>query len=311
MEKRPSIFLTVTLFAAVFAPFEALAAPASAQQQADLTPEQRAERQAERARQVQEDLRAERPIEAFNSVWIEELTWMEVRDAMAAGKTTAIITTGGIEQNGPYLATGKHNYVLQGACEGVARELGNALCAPIIKLVPEGGIDEPSGHMLYPGTISLRQETFEAVLDDVASSLKAHGFEHIIFFGDSGGNQSGMEAVAARLNERWYDATAHFIPEFYRYREVHEWMNTELGIFETDPEGLHDDFVITSIMMVIDPTTVRYDQRVAAGKASINGVSIAPKEEAIAIGKKLLRFRVEQTVKAIEASIAAAADENN
>ncbi len=265
----------------------------------------------ERERRVQEELKSERPIEAYNSVWIEELTWMEVRDAMADGKTTAIITTGGVEQNGPYLATGKHNYVLQGACEGVARALGNALCAPIIKLVPEGGIDEPTGHMRYPGTISLRQTTFEAVLDDVASSLRAHGFEHIVFFGDSGGNQTGMEAVAARLNERWHDAHAYFIPEFYRYREVHEWMNNELGIYETDPEGIHDDFVITAIMMVTDPAMVRYDQRVAAGRASINGVSIAPKDETIATGKKLLGFRVEQTVKAIRAAIDATAAEED
>jgi len=281
-----------------------LALPLQAQQRGNPTPEEQAQRAAARQREVEENLAAERPIEALNSIWIEELTWMEVRDALADGKTTALITTGGIEQNGPYLATGKHNYVLQGACEGVARELGNALCAPIIKLVPEGGIAEPSGHMLYPGTISLREETFEAVLEDVASSLKDHGFEHIIFFGDSGGNQEGMEAVAARLDERWTDADANFIPEYYQYRKVHEWMNTELGIEETTNDGLHDDFVITSIMMVTDPTTVRYEQRVAAGKATINGLSIAPKEEAIEIGKKLLRFRVEETAKAIRAAIA-------
>ncbi len=278
-------------------------------QQRNMSPEQRAAMMAERERAVQEELQSERPIDMLNSVWIEELTWMEVRDLMRDGKTTAIITTGGIEQNGPYLATGKHNYVLQGACEGVARELGNALCAPVIKLVPEGGIEEPSGHMLYPGTISLRQETFEAVLDDVASSLKAHGFTDIVLFGDSGGNQSGMEAVAARLNGRWTDARAHFIPEFYRYREVHQWMNEELGIYETDPEGIHDDFVITAIMMVTDPTAVRYDERVRADRASINGVSIAPKEKAIETGRKLLQYRVDQTVKAIRASMAAGSDQ--
>lgn len=50
-----------------------------------------------------------RPIEALDSVWIEELTMMEVRDAIQEGKTTALILTGGIEENGPYLATGKHN----------------------------------------------------------------------------------------------------------------------------------------------------------------------------------------------------------
>lgn len=283
----------------------ALGAPvaATAQERPTLTPEQRAQRAAERQRQLEEELAAPRPIEALESVWIEELTWMEVRDALAAGKTTAIIPTGGIEQNGPYLATGKHNYVLQGACEGIARELGNALCAPIIKLVPEGGIDEPSGHMQYPGTISLREETFEAVLDDVASSLKAHGFEHIVFIGDSGGNQEGMEAVAARLGERWTDAEAHYIPEFYQYAEVFTWMADELGIVEPTNDGLHDDFVITSIMMVTDPTAVRYDQRVKAGKATINGLSIAPKEEAIATGRKLLQHRVDVTVRAIRAAI--------
>jgi hypothetical protein len=91
---------------------------------------------------LQDELTMERPIEALNSIWIEELTWIEIRDRMADGTNTVIIPTGGIEQNGPYVAMGKHNYVLQGACEGIARELGNALCAPIVKLVPEGGIEE-------------------------------------------------------------------------------------------------------------------------------------------------------------------------
>ena len=172
---------------------------------------------AEYEARIDAELVSERPIDMFDSIWIEELTWMEVRDMMADGFNIAIISTGGIEQNGPYVATGKHNYVLQGTCEAIARELGKALCAPIMKLVPEGDIDEPSGHMRYPGTISLRQETFEAVLDDVASSLRAHGFEHIVFIGDSGGNVQGMANVAARLNERWEDAHAHHIPEYYRY----------------------------------------------------------------------------------------------
>lgn len=268
-------------------------------QQRTMTAEERAEQE----RQLAEELAAPRPIEALNSVWIEELTWMEIRDAMQAGATTAIISTGGIEQNGPYLALGKHNYVLAEACDGIARELGNALCAPVIKLVPEGSIDEPSGHMRYPGTISLREETFQQVLDDVASSLKAHGFDNIVFIGDSGGNQRGMEAVAAALNERWTDASAHYIPEFYEYEKVFDYMASDLGIEEPTNDGIHDDFVITSIMMVHDPATVRHGQRVAAGKATINGLSIEDADATIEVGRKLLQYRVDQTVKAIEAAI--------
>ena len=271
-----------------------------------MTPEQRAARAAEMEAAFQADMAMERPIEALNTVWIEEMTWMEVRDALRDGKTTAIISTGGIEQNGPYLATGKHNYVLTGACEGIARKLGNALCAPVLKLVPEGAIEpEKTGHMRYPGTISLQEETYRAVLDDVASSLRAHGFTDVVFIGDSGGNQRGMEAVATALTERWGgEGRAHFVPEFYRYREVHAWMNEELGIEETVNEGIHDDFVITAIMMVEDPATVRHAQRVAAGKASINGVSIADESATVETGKKLLGFRVDQTVKAIRAAVA-------
>ena len=74
------------------------------------------------------------PLPEVNTVWIEEMTWMDVRDALSAGKTTAIIPTGGVEPNGPWLVTGKHNYVLRSNCDAIARELGNALCLSLIHI---------------------------------------------------------------------------------------------------------------------------------------------------------------------------------
>ena len=159
---------------------------------------------------------APNPLPAPNTVWIEEMTWMDVRDALKAGKTTAIIPTGGMEPNGPWLVTGKHNYVLKTNCDAIARKLGNALCAPIIEFVPEGRIDPPSGHMRSAGTISLRQETFEAVLTDVAHSLKMHGFTNIVMIGDSGGNQAGQKAVADKLTAQFGgSALVATIPGYY------------------------------------------------------------------------------------------------
>src|SRR5687767_9763575 len=146
---------------------------------------------------------APNPLPAPNTVWIEEMTWMDVRDAIRAGKTTVIIPTGGVEPNGPWLVTGKHNYVLQANCDAIARKLGNALCAPIIKLVPEGSIEPQSSHMRSPGTISMRQETYRALLTDIVHSLKMHGFRNIILIGDSGGNQPGQRAVADSLTTIW------------------------------------------------------------------------------------------------------------
>ena len=257
----------------------------------------------EREAAFQAEIRMENPIAPLNSVWIEELTWIEVRDAMAAGKTTAIIPTGGIEQNGPYVALGKHNYVLEGACDAIARELGNALCTPIIKLVPEGGFEPKTGHMRYPGTLTVRDETFQMMLEDVGHSLHVHGFEHIIYIGDSGGNQSGMAAAAAALNERWGETKAHHIAGYYDNAGVVARMN-ELGVEEGPSDGYHDTYWLTSMQMTVDPSTVRYDERVAAGMATINGVSIDPKEETIALGEQLMEWRNNKTVELIREAIA-------
>jgi creatinine amidohydrolase/Fe(II)-dependent formamide hydrolase-like protein len=157
--------------------------------------------------------------------------------------------------------------------------------------------------MRYPGTISLRAETFQAVLVDVGESLLAHGFEHIVYIGDSGGNQRGMAAAATAINEKKGEKTAFHIPEFYDYASVSSYMNAELGVVETADDGIHDNFYITSIMMAVDPTVVRYEQRVSTDKATINGLSIAPKEATIEVGRKLIKYRADLTVKAIKAAI--------
>jgi creatinine amidohydrolase/Fe(II)-dependent formamide hydrolase-like protein len=244
------------------------------------------------------------PVAAPNTVWMEEMTWMDVRDALRAGKTTIIIPTGGLEPNGPWLATGKHNYVLQTNCEAIARKLGNALCAPVVKFVPEGRIDPPTSHMVSPNTVSLREETFRALLTDIVASFKMHGFKNIILIGDSGGNQAGQRAVADSLTMIWKgDPVVAHIQEYYDYAGVQKYMEAH-GIVESEKENLHDDPVITLNMFMTDPKTVRYDERVKAGKASINGVSIADKAKDLELGRQIVEFRATTTVQAIGKAIA-------
>ncbi len=254
---------------------------------------------------IRPDPNMPRPIAARDTLWIEELTWLEVRDALKTGKRTVIVPTGGVEQNGPYLAAGKHNYILRATAEAIARKLGNALVAPIVPFVPEGDISPPTSHMRYPSTISVREETFHRLLTDIAESLKQHGFSHVILIGDSGGNTKGMAAVAAALTKRWgpnSPTSIHHIPEYYDYANVKAWLEKQ-GLHQTD-EGMHDDFVMTSQMMVVDPTTVRMKERMAAGKFSINGVPLAPIQKSVAWGKRIVEYRAELTAAAIRKAIA-------
>jgi creatinine amidohydrolase len=247
---------------------------------------------------------ARNPLPAPNTVWLEEMTWMDVRDAIRGGKTTVIVPTGGMEPNGPWLVTGKHNYVLHANCEAIARKLGDALCAPIVKFVPEGTIEPPSGHMASPGTISMRESTFRALLTDIVHSLRMHGFRNVILIGDSGGNQRGQRAVADSLTAVWKGSpvVAH-VQEYYDYNKVTEHMKGR-GLTDGPSDNLHDDPVITLNMLVDDPRSVRHAERVRAGKATINGVSIADRRKAEALGREIVEYRAQVTVDAIRKAIA-------
>jgi creatinine amidohydrolase len=245
------------------------------------------------------------PFARPNTVWLEEMTWMDVRDAMAAGTRTIIIPTGGMEPNGPFLAIGKHNYVLQGNCEAIARRLGNALCAPILKFVPEGPVDgAATGHMNTPGTMSLSEETYRTVLTELVRNLKAGGFENILLIGDSGGNQGGQAAVAEALTKQWkgHPVVAH-IPEYYTYAAAADFMKTR-GLTSTRSDNLHDDPIITLNMFYTNPETVRWSQRVEKGLATIDGVSIADRAASLERAAAIVDFRTDYTIKAIKNAIA-------
>ena len=263
---------------------------------------------------------ASRPIEAGVSLWAEELTFMEIRDAVRSGTTTIIIGTGGVEQNGPYVVGGKHNFVLQTVLPYIAREIGHALIAPIVKFVPEGEIEpRPTGHMEYAGTISVEAATFEALLTDICRSYKAHGFIDIVLLGDSGGNQAGMAKVADDLNRKWSKerARVHYLREYY---EQDKWSYSylkSLGITQIDrippsgqPQdrpsdwrnGIHDDLYYETQIAVQDPNLIRMDQRMKAELFSLHGVQLSPISRTIEIGRQLAKYRAGITAKALETS---------
>jgi len=265
---------------------------------------------------------AVRPIEAGDSLWTEELTWMEVRDAVRAGKTTVLIGTGGVEQNGPYVAGGKHNFVLATVMPEIAKAIGNTLIAPIVKFVPEGAIEPtPRGHMSYPGTISLENATFEALLTDICRSYRAHGFKDIILIGDSGGNQTGMRNVAAALNTKWLAessaARVHFLPEYYTEDQwSYDFLKAQ-GVVQIDKtaaagqqdrrtdtrNGMHDDVYYEAQSAVQDPKLIRADQRIKAGLFTLHGVDMAPVSKTVELGRKLAVYRAGITARAFQASL--------
>jgi len=196
-----------------------------------------------------------------HTVQLQDLTWTEIRDQVQAGKTTIIIPIGGTEQSGPYIAVGKHNARAAFLAQKIAERLGNALVAPVVTYVPEGGTAPPSSHMRFPGTITIPDAVFEQLLESAAQSFAVHGFRNIVLLGDHGGYQKDLDRVAAKLNKGWGGKARAIVPPEY-YATSSDGFNQILrqhGVKDNEI-GTHAGLADTSLQLAADPKMVRLGQ---------------------------------------------------
>jgi creatinine amidohydrolase/Fe(II)-dependent formamide hydrolase-like protein len=239
-------------------------------------------------------------------VFLEDLTWTELRAAIRAGKTTIIVPVGAVEQSGPYVALGKHDARVKVLAEKIARDLGDALVAPVIAYVPEGTIDPPTGHMRFPGTITVPPEVFRQTLESAAMSFRLHGFTDIVLIGDHGGYQDDLKAVADDLNRRWAGspARAHFIAQYYLATQTAYVAALKQRGFSDAEIGTHAGLADTSLSLATNPSVVRADllgKRPPPGPAL--GVHGDPTHASAELGQPGVDAVVAQTTAAIRAAV--------
>lgn len=240
---------------------------------------------------------------ALPSLFLEELTWTEVRDALKAGKTTLIVPIGGTEQSGPHIALGKHNARVHFMAGRVAAALGDALVAPVLAYVPEGATNPATEHMRFPGTISIPESTFEEILLGTGRSMRHHGFKEIVFIGDHGGYQRAMKRAAAILNREWAGTSvhAHAIEEYYTAMSVEYDKALAARGFAEEEIGSHAGLADTSLTLAIDPALVR-TERLRGSNSREEGVSGDPERSSTDLGKIGVDLVVKRTTDAIRAA---------
>ena len=242
---------------------------------------------------------------ASDTVFLEDLTWTELRDQIRSGKTTIIVPIGGTEQNGPHMALGKHNLRVRSLSEKIARSLGNALVAPVIAYVPEGNLDPPTAHMRFPGTITIPEEAFDKTLEYAARSFKLAGFHNIVFLGDHGGYQKDEKRVADRLDKEWVAQPVHVlaVEEYYHASESGFGQLLRSKGYPEQEVGLHAGLADTSLMLAVDPRLVRTD-RLQSGEPSGSGVNGDPRHSSAELGQFGIDLIVAQTVEVIRKAVA-------
>lgn len=255
------------------------------------------------------------------SVRIEDLTWTEVRDAIAAGKTTAIYYAGSTEQNGPGIVLGKHNFLAHYLSGKIAEQLGNALVYPTMPFAPTGnwgvtapGVMDPAtktGHIRFAGSVNISEETFGAVAHDVALSAIAAGFKNVVLMGDHGGGQAKLGKVAAQMNKEWGPKGIHvyYIPDlYYKEKELMRETMRKHGW----PEDLHAGTDDTSEMLYLQTMVngaagqwVRPGKLVNSREADGTGVDGDQTKGTVEMGKLFTDAKVSLAVSQIRQLIAA------
>lgn len=239
------------------------------------------------------------------SLFLEDLTTRELSAAIAAGYTTALVFSGSVEQSGPHLALGKHNFRARNYAERIARELGHTIVAPIVPVAPTS-----DQLMRFAGTINVRPEIFAEVNADIARSLAAAGFKHVILLGDHGGDQDPLMALAPKLDAELSphgtrvffsgDGYAKSTAEIEAYAKAHGMVGAGHG-------GLWD----TAELWAVAPGAVRPDRfargdTTGTGTMDANGVAGDPRPATRELGKVFGDIRVRNAAAQIRALIASA-----
>jgi creatinine amidohydrolase/Fe(II)-dependent formamide hydrolase-like protein len=252
------------------------------------------------------------------------MTWPEVKAAMAAGKTTALVYTGGTEQRGPQNVNGGHTLMGHEIVKAIALRLGNALFLPVLPYTPNNASAD------LPGTIGLTPEILGIVLERITDQAIATGFKNVILMGDHGGGQPATYAeVAKKLEEKYAPQGKHvyFCDRVYAsaQNDFDDWL-----VKNGYPRSSHAGIPDTSTMLYLggdkgwvrkeliptaegDPVAERGQggRGARGGQANPNapprknnGISGDARRSSVELGKMAFDIKVDYAVKQIQGFLA-------
>jgi creatinine amidohydrolase/Fe(II)-dependent formamide hydrolase-like protein len=258
-------------------------------------------------------------------VEFDMMTWPEVKAALAAGKTTALVYTGGTEQRGPQNVNGGHTLMARATANAIALKLGNAIVMPTLAYSPNRASAD------LPGTIGLSNEVFGQMLTEIAEQSIMTGFKNVIIMGDHGGGQPAVfTEVAKKLDAKYASEGKHvyFCDEVYKKAQddMDDWLvangyprSSHAGIPDTstmlylggDKGWVRKELIPTAEGDPVPPPGARGQGR-GRGNApdpnapprKNNGISGDARRSTVALGKKAFDIKVEYAVKQITGFLA-------
>src|SRR5438046_3163270 len=258
-------------------------------------------------------------------VEFEMMTWPEVKAAMAAGRTTALVYTGGTEQRGPQNVNGGHTLMGREIVRTIALRLGNAIAMPVLPYTPNNASAD------LPGTIGLTPEILGVVLERIVEQSMTTGFKNVVIMGDHGGGQPATYAETAKKMDAKYAPEGkhvYFCDEVYakaqgdfdKWLQAHGYpSSSHAGIPDTstmlylggDKGWVRKELIATAEGDPVPPPGQRGQGRGRgqtpdpnAPPRKNNGITGDARRSTAALGKMAFDIKIEYAVKQIQGLLA-------
>jgi|SRR5262245_55164915 len=251
-------------------------------------------------------------------VEFEMMTWPEVKAALDAGKTTALVYTGGTEQRGPQNVNGGHTLMGREIAKAIALRLGDALVLPVLPYTPNNASAQ------LPGTIGLTPELLGAILERITEQAMTTGFKNVVLMGDHGGGQPTTYAEVAKKMEAKYAPQGkhvYFCDEVYakaqgdfdKWLQEHGYpLSSHAGIPDTstmlylggDKGWVRKELIATAAGDPVPPPGARgRGAQDSSTPRKNNGITGDARRSTAALGKRQFEMKVDYAVKQIQGFI--------
>jgi len=215
----------------------------------------------------------------MSGVWLEDLTWPEAK-ARFDGGAVVVIPIGAASK-----AHGAHLPLKTDAL--TARALGQKLIERLpVVAAPVIGFGYYPAFTSFAGSQHLTAETFKAVMRELIASFTAHGVRRIALINTGVSTETPLDEVAAEtgvlvLHMRLTGQAAEPLVEH--------------------KDGGHADERETSVVLALDPRSVRMDKLAPAADFKLSAATGDSTRASAFKGERLLAARIDDMVRAIVA----------
>ena len=213
-----------------------------------------------------------------SGAWLEDLTWQEARARFDAGAIVVVPVGAASKAHGPHLPLKTDALTARALAQRLIERLP-VVAAPVV------GFGFYPAFTAFAGSQHLGADTFKALMRELLGNLRGHGVRRIAILNTGVSTEAPLDQVAGESGEV---AVLHM-----------RLLGSKAEPLFDNPDGGHADERETSVMLALDPRSVRMDRLVPEGDFETTAATGDASRASAFKGERLLAARVDDMVEAL------------